>query len=44
MEKLQYKATKFELKASGENMIEGYAAFFGNIDSYGDIIEQGAFT
>lgn len=41
---MQYKATKFELKASAENTIEGYAAFFGNVDSYGDIIEQGAFT
>lgn len=41
---MQYKASKFEIKASAENVIEGYAAYFGNIDSYGDIIEQGAFT
>ena len=39
-----YKASKFEIKASAENTIEGYAAYFGNVDSYGDIIEQGAFT
>ncbi len=41
---MDYKQSKFEIKASGENTIEGYAAFFGNVDSYGDIIEQGAFT
>ena len=39
-----YKASKFEIKACAENTIEGYAAYFGNVDSYGDIIEQGAFT
>jgi HK97 family phage prohead protease len=39
-----YKASKFEIKASAENTIEGYAAYFGNVDSYGDIIEQGAFS
>lgn len=44
MIELDYKQSKFEIKASGENTIEGYAAFFGNVDSYGDIIEQGAFT
>ena len=38
------KASRFEIKAAGENEIEGYAAYFGNIDSYGDIIEQGAFS
>jgi HK97 family phage prohead protease len=41
---MQYKASRFELKAAGDNTIEGYAAYFGNVDSYGDIIEQGAFT
>lgn len=41
---MQYKASRFELKAAGDNTIEGYAAYFGNVDSYGDIIENGAFT
>jgi HK97 family phage prohead protease len=41
---MQYKSTKFELKASNDNIIEGYASYFGNVDSYGDIIEEGAFT
>lgn len=40
---MQYKSSKFEIKASGENIIEGYSAYFDNIDSYGDIIEKGAF-
>jgi HK97 family phage prohead protease len=31
-----------ELKSEGRTII-GYAAAFGNIDSYGDIIERGAF-
>lgn len=35
---------KFEMKAIGENVIEGYSAYFNNIDSYGDIIESGAFN
>ena len=41
---MQYKASRFELKAASDNTIEGYAAYFGNVDSYGDIIEQGAFS
>lgn len=41
---MQYKSMKFDIKAIGENTIEGYCAFFNNIDSYGDIIEQGAFA
>ena len=41
---MQYKSSKFEIKAASDNTIEGYAAFFGNVDSYGDVIEQGAFT
>lgn len=41
---MQYKASRFEIKAVGENMIEGYAAYFNNVDSYGDIIEKGAFS
>jgi len=39
-----YKASKFEIKATADNTIEGYAAYFGNVDSYGDIIEPGAFS
>lgn len=47
MEKLEYKqvATSFEVKKEGDNLyIEGYAAKFGNVDSYNDIIQQGAFA
>lgn len=47
MEKLEYKqvATSFEVKKEGDNLyIEGYAAKFGNVDSYNDIIQQGAFS
>ena len=47
MEKLEYKqvATTFEVKKEGGNLyIEGYAAKFGNVDSYNDIIRQGAFA
>jgi len=47
MEKLEYKqvATTFEVKKEGGNLyIEGYAAKFGNVDSYNDIIQQGAFA
>jgi HK97 family phage prohead protease len=47
MEKLEYKqvATTFEVKKEGDNLyIEGYAAKFGNVDSYNDIIQQGAFA
>lgn len=47
MEKLEYKqvATTFEVKKDGDNLyIEGYAAKFGNVDSYNDIIKAGAFA
>ncbi len=43
MVKLEYKqvATSFEVKKEGDNLfIEGYAAKFGNVDSYNDIIQQ----
>jgi HK97 family phage prohead protease len=34
-----------DLKAIGENgTIEGYGSIFGNVDSYGEIVEPGAFT
>ena len=29
---------------AGGMTIEGYGAIFGNIDSYGDVINKGAFT
>ena len=34
-----------DIKASGESkgQIEGYGAVFGNVDSYGDVIQKGAF-
>ena len=40
----------FRIKAAGpddglnEGQFEGYASVFGNVDSYGDIVEPGAFT
>lgn len=47
MKDLEYKnvSTSFEVKKDGDNLyIEGYAAKFGNVDSYNDIIQQGAFA
>lgn len=43
---LEYKQVSFELKNLNEEtgIFEGYAAIFGNIDSYGDVIERGAFA
>ena len=44
---MEFKSQNFEIKAipEGKNMfVEGYAAVFGNEDSYNDIIVQGAFT
>ena len=44
---MEFKSQYFEVKAvaEGKNMyVEGYAAVFGNEDSYNDIIVQGAFT
>jgi len=44
---MEFKSQYFEVKAvaEGKNMyVEGYAAIFGNEDSYNDIIVQGAFT
>lgn len=40
---MQYKSTKFEIKALNDNTFEGYASYFGNIDSYDEIIVNGAF-
>lgn len=37
-------ALDIEMKAAGDaGEIEGYAAVFGNVDAYGDVIEPGAF-
>lgn len=47
MKKLEFK--NFEIKSidtsvENELYIEGYGAYFGNVDSYNDIIVRGAFT
>ena len=46
MKDLNFK--NYEIKSvsedNGQMFIEGYGAIFGNIDSYNDIIEKGAFT
>lgn len=41
---MNYKAVKFETKNIDDGKFEGYASFFNNIDSDGDIIEKGAFS
>src|SRR5436189_273896 len=33
-----------ELKAKSNGEIEGYGSVFGNEDSYGDVVEPGAFA
>jgi uncharacterized protein len=39
------KHLSLSIKAVGEDgTIEGYGSVFGNVDSYGDIVERGAFT
>lgn len=49
MSKIEYKNVAFqvtEVKAdqtSGRLNVKGYASVFGNEDSYGDIVEKGAF-
>lgn len=41
---VEQKSLSLDVKAVGdEGEIEGYGAVFGNTDSYGDIIERGAF-
>ena len=41
---MEYKNLKFQVKKlSDEGVFEGYAAVKNNVDSYGDIIENGAF-
>lgn len=47
LQDMEYKSNIREIKAiqEGKNLfIEGYAAVFGNKDSYGDIIVPGAFA
>jgi HK97 family phage prohead protease len=46
MDTLQFKDFQIqEVKQEGKGLtISGYGAMFGNIDSYGDIIEKGAFA
>jgi uncharacterized protein len=41
---IEQKSLDLEVKATGqEGEIEGYGAVFGNVDSYGDVIQPGAF-
>lgn len=40
---IETKNFTVEVKASGDGIIEAYAAAFGNTDSYGDVIQKGAF-
>ncbi|AWN24015.1 HK97 family phage prohead protease [Deinococcus irradiatisoli] len=41
---LETKSLNIEIKAEGEGIITAYAAAFGNTDSYGDVIQKGAFV
>ena len=46
---MQYKSIsdvqfKTEGNSDGKMRFEGYLSVFGNVDSYGDIVEKGAFT
>lgn len=42
---IEQKSLSLEIRAIGdEGTIEGYGAVFGNLDSFGDIIEPGAFV
>lgn len=41
---MEYKHLKFQIKAlSDQGEFEGYAAYKGNVDSYNEIIDHGAF-
>jgi len=42
--KREHKSFDVEFKATEQGIIEGYAAYFNNVDSYGDIILKGAFA
>jgi HK97 family phage prohead protease len=42
---MKWKSYQASVKAAGDDgMFEGYASVFGNIDSYGDVVEKGAFA
>lgn len=42
--KIKYKNVAFDIKSvSEEGQIEGYASVYGNVDSYGDVVQKGAF-
>jgi len=44
---MEYKTLaqcEFKTDDDQEGVVRGYAAVFGNVDSYGDIIDEGAFT
>jgi HK97 family phage prohead protease len=42
---MEVKSLALEVKAEGdEGVITGYGSVFGNVDSYGDVIEPGAFA
>ena len=41
---MELKSIRTEFKATSKREIEGHAAVFGNRDSYGDIIQPGAFA
>jgi uncharacterized protein len=43
MNELEVKSFSFEVKSTDDNTFEGYASVFGNVDSYGDVMEKGAF-
>ena len=42
MERIEVKFAEADVKANGE--FAGYGAVFGNVDSYGDVIQNGAFA
>lgn len=42
MERIEVKFAEADVKANGE--FAGYGAVFGNVDSYGDVIQEGAFS
>ena len=42
---MEFRSVQTEFKAdSSKRILEGYASAFGNPDSYGDVVEPGAFT
>ena len=42
---MEFRSVQTEFKAdTSQRILEGYASAFGNPDSYGDIVQRGAFT